>query len=332
MRQYVIGVDGGGTKTHYALCDTAGELLAFWRGGCANHEMCPDGYSGVRRELEPSLDRLLREGGVSRDAIAFLYLGLAGVDVAAQRDALAALVREIGFARFQIVNDAFLGIKAATRHGYGVCSINGTGTCCAAIDRRGAALQIGGTGYYFGDEGGGGHLGGMAFRRVYDSLYRCGPPTLMQELLYEVLQIEAGADLTEAVYRRQMQQNWTPLARLPFLAANQGDPVALELLRHTGREAARAVAGAIRRLDFDAVAEVEVVMAGSLYLKGEHPALTEAFAAEARSLAGERLRFIRLAVPPVSGAVCGALEALGIPLDAAARERVRRSFTALPDV
>lgn len=329
MKQYVIGVDGGGTKTHYALFDAAGALLCFVKGGPANHEMCRDGYAGTRREIEESLKKLFRGSGVAREEIGFICMGLAGVDVPEQRDALGRIVREMGFVNFRIMNDAFLGIKAATRHGYGVCSINGTGTCCAAIDPGGRTVQVGGTGYYFGDEGGSGHLGGMAFRRVYDALYRCGPPTMMTEMLLDILQIEKGADLTDAVYRQHYYQNWVVFARIPFLAANRGDAVALELLRHTGREAAKSAAGAVRRLDFGAVPEIEVVMAGSVYLKGENPALAETFQREARARIPARISFTMLQLPPVSGAVLWALEALGQELGAGLRAKVRRSLAAL---
>jgi N-acetylglucosamine kinase-like BadF-type ATPase len=328
MRQYVIGVDGGGTKTHYALFDTGGKLVGFHQGGPANHEIYRNGYEGTRQELEWSFRALLGRSGIGIERIEAAVFGLAGLDVAPQRAVLTELIAGMGLRRFQVMNDAFLGIKAAGGSGCGVCSIHGTGTCCAAIDPRGRRLQIGGTGYFFGDEGGAAHLGGMAFRKVYDELYRCGPATAMTGMILEMLRLRRDDDLVEAVYRERCFDNWAQFLKLPFYAANQGDPVALELLRHTGREAAQSVLGAIRRLDFAGAAAIEVIMAGSVYVKGENPALIEAFQRAVREGAGQAVRFTLLRVPPVAGAVLWALEAFRPGLDREVGQAVIQSLAA----
>ena len=329
MRQYVIGVDGGGTKTHYALFDLDGNLAGFHQGGPANHETYPNGYQGTRRELEQSFQVLFEQSGAAMNQIRYGCFGLAGIDVAPQQAALAAIIAEMGLERFRVMNDAFLGIKAVSDCGSGVCSIHGTGTCCAAIDPRGQRLQIGGTGYFFGDEGGSHYLGGMAFRKVYDQLFRCGPPTVMKEMLFELLGIGRAEELVETIYRQKCFDNWDRFLKLPFYAANQGDPVALDLLRYTGWQAAQSVVGAIRRLDFAAADPLEMIMAGSVYVKGENPTLIEAFQREIGARVAQPVRFTLLQVPPVAGAVLWALEALRPELDRRLRTQVLRNLATV---
>ena len=322
MKQYVIGVDGGSTKTHYALFDSDGNLVCFFAGGPANHEVYRNGYEGTRHELKTSLHNILRESGLDVEDIGCGIFGMAGMDVRQQKDMITKIIMELGLKNFEVMNDAFLGIKAACTHGYGICSIQGTGTCCAGIDPSGSRLQIGGTGYFFGDEGGASHLGGMAFHCVYDDLYRCGQPTLMKDMLFDFLKISQDDDLVEAVYQKDFCNNWADLARIPFQAANSGDATALQLLQSTGRQAAKSVRGAIRRLDFHSVAEIDIVLAGSVYVKGENPALVAAFQEEITSNIHQKAHFTVLQVPPVTGAALWALESFGIGVNQNLRDRV----------
>ena len=45
----------------------------------------------------------------------------------------------------------------------------------------------------------------------------------------------------------------------------------MEILRHIGMETARSVIGVYRRLDFREEDAIDVIMAGSVYTKGENP-------------------------------------------------------------
>ena len=46
MKEYIIGVDGGNTKTDYFLFDIAGNFFDFYRGGTGSHEGLPDRLAG----------------------------------------------------------------------------------------------------------------------------------------------------------------------------------------------------------------------------------------------------------------------------------------------
>jgi N-acetylglucosamine kinase-like BadF-type ATPase len=329
MKRYIIGVDGGGTKTHYAVFDLSGDLVGFLEGGPANHEVYSNGFEGTRNEFSISINKIFRECSIGFNDIEYGIFGIAGIDTLSERDKLAKIITELGFGNFEVMNDAFLGIKAACSHGYGICSINGTGTCCAGIDPQGSRLQIGGGGYFFGDEGGSGHLGGMAFRYVYDYLYRCGRPTLMKDMFLDFLKISRIDDLVETIYQKNFCNDWTDFSRIPFEAANLGDEAALELLEDTGRKAAKSVRGAIQRLNFTTVGEIDVVLAGSVYVKGENPALVRAFQQDIIKNVSQKISFTVLEVPPVAGAVLWAFEADGKLIDNGLRERVIRSLRTI---
>ena len=329
MVEYVIGVDGGSTKTHYALFDSQGKFVNFIQGGPANHEVYHDGYEGAREEIKSSIFKLLQQNRLKPEDVNYAIFGLAGVDTKKQQKELSKIICETGIRTFKVFNDAFLGIKAGSDKGYGICSINGTGTCCARIDKNGDWLQVGGTGWTFGDEAGGGHIGNVVIRKVYDSIYRCGQQTMMKEMLFEKLGINQENELENAVYEKVYSNKvkTTGLSKIAFFAANQGDKVALELLRHSGREMAKSVIGVIRKLNFSYEEEIDIVIAGSVNLKGENPALIRTFKQEVCYGVKTKVRFIPLKVPPVAGAVLWAIEELNKKgKNLSIRKRVLREF------
>jgi len=179
---------------------------------------------------------------------------LAGVDTKKQQKELSKIISETGIRNFKVFNDAFLGIKAGSDKGYGICSINGTGTCCVGIDKNGEWLQVGGTGWTFGDE------------------------------------------------------------------------AALELLRHSGREMAKSAIGVIKRLDFSGDKEIDIILAGSINLKGENPELINTFKKEVCFREERKLCFIPLQVSPVAGAVLWAIEKLNKNKNPNIRKRVLQEF------
>jgi len=328
MTNYVIGVDGGATKTHYALSDSNGKLMSFIQGGPGNHEVYPDGYKGVRKEIKGSIFKLLQQSRLKPEDIDYSIFGLAGVDTKRQKKELSKIICETGIRNFKVFNDAFLGIKAGSDKGYGVCSINGTGTCCVGIDKNGDWLQIGGTGWSFGDEAGGGYIGDVVIRKVYDYIYRCGQQTIMKEILFEKLGIDKESDFVDAIYEKVYSNKIkiADLSKIAFYAANEGDEVALDLLRHSGREMAKSVIGVIRRLNFSYEEEIDIVIAGSVNIKGENPVLIETFKQEVCHGVKIKVRFIPLQVPPVAGAVLWAIEELNKGKNPDIRKRVLREF------
>ena len=326
-KKYVLGVDGGGTKTHYALYDLEGNLVELVKGTAANHEKYENGYEVVKGLIDEVVNILLDNQGATMDDIAYAVFGLAGADVKRQYVELEKVISGIGLKNFEVYNDAFLGVKAGSEKGYGICSINGTGTSCVAVDNAGDWLQIGGTGFIFGDEAGSGHIADLLIRRVHDSLYRREKPTSMKEKLFKAFDITDDSELVEAVY----EKGYTGIVDMPYLnrivfeSANEGDEVALELLEFVGKQCASSVLGAIDRLDFGND-PIDVIMAGSIYVKGENPTLNDTFKKMVSAGTDKDLNFIVLDVPPVIGAVTWALEkALG-KYDTDIRKNVINSY------
>lgn len=313
MAKYVLGIDGGATKTHCALFDTDGNRIDIFPWGPTNHEALAGGFEELEQELGRLISGILEKNKVQCGDIVKGVFGMAGVDTKFQHEKISGIIRSIGITDFVLCNDSFLGIKAGCPHGYGICVINGTGCSITGIDPAGKMFQIGGQGTLTGDAGGGGYLGALVIQSVYNYYFRGGKYTCMVDPLLKELKISSKYDFMEKVSERLENKtlNLSGLNRLVFDAANQGDPLAMEILSSVGSELARSVNGMIAELDFAGAEALDIVLAGSINVKGNNPTLVNALKQEVTEKNKNRkLNFVLLEKPPVAGAVIWALNEL----------------------
>lgn len=323
MKKYIIGVDGGNTKTDYLLFDTDGNFVDGLRSGTCSHEGLKDSFDGSYRVMKEQLEILFERNNITVKDIAGAGFGLAGADVPYQKAKLNEILKKIGFEHFGMENDGFLGVKAASPNGCGVCSINGTGTVTVGMDESGNHVQVGGVGYLSGDEAGGAFLTRRTFQAVYDELYRVGPKTSMTKELFEKYEIpckeEYLAKIVDITMSRQL--NRTEIIQMLFRHANNGDAVAKSVLSTAGRCMGLSVAGCIDNLDFQGT--VYVVLAGSVWANAAAPDMFDAFKDAIESNIDEKCEYIVLKVAPACGALVWAMEiANGVLPDEAMREKI----------
>lgn len=312
MKKYVIGVDGGGTKTHCALFDLEGNRVDILEWGTTNHEALRGGYEELKVELGKVLNGLLVKNNIGVHDLHRSVFGMAGVDTEYQHKKISSIIKELGIQDFILCNDSFLGIKAGCKNGYGICAINGTGFSVTGIDTKGNMLQIGGQGEWTGDIGGGGYLTVAVIRSVYDYLFKGRDKTIMVEMLFNELQVTSRQDFMNTVSLR-MQYDEKSLSKkvcmILYEAANCYDAVALRLLEIMGIEYGRCIGIILEELDFKVANKVEIVLAGSQFVKGENPHAIEIIKESLNEKKyGFELDVKLLSRPCVAGAVVWALE------------------------
>src|SRR5882762_2941037 len=74
--EYVLGFDGGGTKTECVLLDSAGVIVARSVSGPSNPTRV--GVEAATREIKKAAELVLQEAGAERDWVVALGAGLAG--------------------------------------------------------------------------------------------------------------------------------------------------------------------------------------------------------------------------------------------------------------
>ena len=307
-KKYIIGVDGGNTKTDYLLFDTEGNFIDGLRSGTCSHEGLKDSFDGSYRVMKEQLEILFTRNNITVKDIAGAGFGLAGADVPYQKKKLNEIITKIGFENFGMENDGFLGVKAASPNGCGVCSINGTGTVTVGMDELGNHVQVGGVGYLSGDEAGGAFLTRRTFQAVYDELYRVGPATSMTKELFEKFGITDKEDYLATIVDISMsgKLNRTEIIQMLFRHANNGDEVAKGVLRTAGRCMGLSTAGCIDNLNFQSTAYV--VLAGSVWANAAAPDMFDGFKEAIESNIKASVEYIVLKVAPASGAIIWAME------------------------
>ena len=302
MPQVVLGVDGGNTKTDYLLFDLAGNFIDGIRLGTCSHEGLPDGFDGAYRVMKESINQLLKRNNLKISDVHSAAFGLAGVDMPSQKKRLEGIIAKIGFKHFVVNNDGFLGIKATSPTGVGVCSINGTGTVTVGLDETGKMQQVGGVGYLSGDEAGGAYLTRRVFQGFMTNYSGLAVPLHLQKR-FSLLSITDKDDylpiLIEKINNRQIDR--TEIIKLLFAHGNSGDVVAQEILRQAGISMGRSVAGCIGNLHFEKA--VPVVLAGSVWANATCPVMYEAFSEFVEANTNVPVEYHILTAPPVCGAI-----------------------------
>ena len=306
MTRYFLGIDIGGTKSHALVADENGQALGFGRHGPGNYEDV--GWDGLRQALRAITDQALAAAGVSRAQIAAAGFGIAGYDWPAEREptlqAIASLRLE---APFELVNDAVIGLLAGATEGWGVVVVAGTSNNCRGRDTEGREGGVTGCGPQFGEYGGGGELAVKAMQAVSLAWSQRGPATRLTQAFIASTGVSDVMELLEglAMGRYNLGAADAPTV---FRVAAEGDAIAQQTIRWAGRELGSLAIGVIRQLELEKT-DLEVVLAGSLY--DGSPLLTDAMRATIHSVApGARL--VRLAAPPVVGAVLLGMEQAGL--------------------
>jgi N-acetylglucosamine kinase-like BadF-type ATPase len=265
-----LGVDGGGTKTRFALMDGARNLIAEATLGGSYHPAI--GVDGVRSVLERGVADVLARAGQDPSQIAFAFFGLPahGEDskLTPVLDSLPASI--LGHARYAVGNDMVCGWAGSLACEDGINIVAGTGSIGYG-QRSGIAARAGGWGEAFSDEGSAYWIaiqGLNAYSRMSDGRLPKGP---LHALVNEALRIDNDLDLCAHVYgaNARSRAELAQLSQLVTRAAELGDDAARQILERAGQELA-AIAGALRhKLGFEPLETVRVSCSGGAFAAGE---------------------------------------------------------------
>jgi N-acetylglucosamine kinase-like BadF-type ATPase len=326
MGRYILGIDGGGTKSQCALFTVQGERVDLLNWGTTNHECLPGGMKQLPMELNSFIDAILKRNNIGTSDIEYAVFGLAGVDTRMQHRHISKMLAELGFRDFLLCNDSYLGIKGGVRDGFGICVINGTGCTVTGLNSKGTMLQIGGQGILTGDLGGAGSLGGMAVTAAYSQAFKFGTATIITDLMFQQLNITDKYMFLETLTDKIASGDLLlpELNRLVFDAAAKGDNRACQILKEVGEDIGNSVNGMIAEL-FKDETHVEVVLAGSLNVKERCSVIQETLISKVVGQnPGIHVAYSVLQHPTVAGAVIWALSHTSPGIDAF--QKVRSQF------
>jgi N-acetylglucosamine kinase-like BadF-type ATPase len=317
----VLGLDGGGTKTHVVIADEAGSLLGAATGSAANWEDV--GMEAAAAAIRAVVLEALQNAQLAPDAVEAGVFGLAGNDWPSDLQRLAVIPGSLGLGGLQeIVNDGFVALRAGANHPWGIAVVAGSGTVVAGRNESGDEFRTLGLGPMFGDWGGASEISEEGIRMIAEAHIGLGPATSLSDRYVRAMQRTSVADLLEHVSRTSPPISH--LAPVVLEAADEGDAVARAIAEHAGT-ALGANAGLVARKLGMVEQSFEVVLAGGVLRAGSR-ILEQALKKELRRSAPSAFP-VRLEVPPVVGAALRALENLGHSPTGA--EHLRLSMAAM---
>lgn len=259
---FIVGVDGGGTKTVALLGDLDGNVLARGISGPSNANAV--GFDAACSALESAINSACTDYPGEMRA---LCLGLAG---AGRKDDTERFqnwaAQKFPNAALQVVSDAEMLLIAAAPDGPALALICGTGSIAYGRTLMGELIRAGGWGYLFGDEGSGFAIGSAALRAVMQAHDGRGSKTLLSGLVLERYSLRTPPELIHTIYSAESPRlKIASLAALVEQAAEQSDSVAIAILKESAAELARTIAAVYPKLGTSAV---PLVIAGGTMLHG----------------------------------------------------------------
>jgi glucosamine kinase len=240
--RYVLGIDGGATKTLAAVLDLESGSVHIGHGGPSNEDAV--GAKAAVGALLGAADSALRSAGIGGEELTKAVIAVAGTNT----DSIAGHVRAARTEAWIVVNDVVGAWATATGGGPGVAVISGTGSNVFGVGPDGRAWRAGGWGHVLGDEGSGYWLGVQSIKAALRDREASGPPTALSDSAMEFFgapSVEAAANLvySKPLTKGEIAAFATETARL----AEGGDAVARELYERGARELGEQIAAVIRQ-------------------------------------------------------------------------------------
>lgn len=258
---FLLGIDGGGTKSAAALSDGRSVLATHTAGACNLNVVSRE---QARSALGEAVSAVLSSAAVSASSVTSVCAGVAGAASPERAATIAALLVEfLPRAAIQVVPDTFIALEAAFPGGPGLVCISGTGSIAYGRNERGECARAGGWGRLVSDEGSGHWIGQRALSQCLRAL-DMGRSSALVTSIMKNWHIATREQLVQHC-NGQPPSVFADLFPVVLAAAEGGDPLANEIITAAGTELAHIAQIVLRRL-WIGPASIEIALAGGVFL------------------------------------------------------------------
>ena len=243
---FLIGIDGGGTKTRVELRDEQNCLLERKIYGAFNLNSIGEAafYSLLREIFKLDMKNC---GGIC--------IGAAGVSNQRVGEILRQVLQEVHYeGPWKLCGDQEIALRGAMDEP-GLAVIAGTGSICFGKNEKGETARSGGYGHLIDDWGSGYALGRDALSAVVKTLDgREDHPDLLEKV-FQKLGISTAQELISFVYSPDTRKaDIAALAAVVLDLAEKGDSGALAILRKEAEEVGAMVKAVQKKLSLEGCA------------------------------------------------------------------------------
>jgi N-acetylglucosamine kinase-like BadF-type ATPase len=268
--EYILGVDGGGSKTTVQIADVKGKVVAQAVSGASNYKSV--GMSKAIENLNTAVFNAVKSLKVSED-VSFISscFGFAGNDTEEDYKTYREIVfnKELGSYLNPkgtiICNDTRIGIEIESENKNKIIVIAGTGSNCLGISEDGEQVRASGWDYILADEGSGYAVGLKALKAVMRAYDERGEKTLLSKTILEELNLKKILNLTKWAYDGPFSKyKIGVLAKTVCKTAEMGDKVSIDILAEEAEEAAISVITVAHKLNFEKK-DFDLIFVGGLF-------------------------------------------------------------------
>lgn len=225
--EYVLGIDGGGTKTECVLMDSAGKIIARCFSGPSNPYRV--GVDSASQEIEKAADCCLQESLLARNAVAALGAGLAGTGNPELKEQMRmSISAAFPGAAVSIFTDLEAALAAAGE-GPVIVLVAGTGSAAIGRNAQGEVWRTGGLGPRLGDDGSAFDIGSRAVAKAMKEREQKGTDSMLGRKILEQLGYASWQELQQSANAKP-DQVFPSVFPVVAAAADAEDPAAREIL------------------------------------------------------------------------------------------------------
>lgn len=263
---YLLGVDGGGTKTEFVLVDSGGRVVASHQGGSCYYIQI--GFNGLHELMAEGITAVLAQVSARPDDIDFAFFGLPAYGEDSVAEAMLDVVPEavLGHRRYVCGNDMICGWAGSLGGADGINIVAGTGSIGYG-EHAGRSARGGGWGEIFSDEGSAHWIaisGLNAFSRMGDGRLAKGP---LYDIFMQAMELKIDLDICGHVFGRETptRDKIAAMSKLVAQAAGQGDVAALRIFDTAAFELAAIVDAIRHRLHYAPGEQIALSYSGGVF-------------------------------------------------------------------
>ncbi|CAM5223558.1 N-acetylglucosamine kinase-like BadF-type ATPase OS=Ureibacillus acetophenoni OX=614649 GN=SAMN05877842_10322 PE=4 SV=1 [Ureibacillus acetophenoni] len=304
---YILGIDGGGTKTTAIIADENGKVYSQTITGSSNpNTLSQEQFEQVMSDL---LNQLRENNEDIFSRIEVCFAGMAGVGESGRDEKMKSLLlQHLPSNPLVIVqNDAVNALYSGTLGSPGIVQIAGTGAITIGLNDKNKMVRVGGWGYLFDDDGSGFYLGNEALRAVFQQYDGRGMDTALTEAVLYHFEVMTVPDLIEKIYGKDHPRSViAPLSRYVVKLAELGDQVANTIIENACEKMMHSIKTCHSQL-FEQDHHTSVILSGGVFTN------EEIFIQHFKKHSIEtypNLKFSKTLIPPVGGAIAAGIKAV----------------------
>ncbi|GAB6255833.1 N-acetylglucosamine kinase [Peribacillus sp. N1] len=252
---YIIGVDGGGTKTEAVSYDLDGNKISEGIAGFGN--LLINEKKAIANIIQAIEECVMP---INNGSCHYICLGLAGYGGVENPQGIKSALSMAFKAPFTIVNDAIIAHAALLKGNDGILTISGTGSVSIGI-HKGIEKSAGGWGHILGDEGSGYWIAMQAFIKMTKEEDEGYEYSHLTESILKKLGYHSVMELKKFIYSATKSEiaSFVPLI---VQHAVKGDGFSKKILNQAGYHLSKQTLEVIKKLKLSG--NVTIAIKGSI--------------------------------------------------------------------